>query len=44
MAPRSDGQQIQMLKPGELDEVERLALLVVTDNNGDEVRDVAPPK
>ena len=41
---RGAGLDIQMLKPGELDQVERLALLVVTDAHGDEVREVAPPQ
>lgn len=42
-APSSEG-AIQALRPGELGQVERLALLVMSDAHGSEVREVAPPQ
>jgi hypothetical protein len=33
-----------MLRPGELGEVERLAVLVLSETNGALVREVAPPR
>ena len=41
---RSGGLDIQTLRPGEIDAVERLAILVLSESHGDEVREVAPPK
>ena len=32
-----------MLKPGELGSVEKLAILVLSDTNGAEVKEVGPP-
>lgn len=34
----------QMLKPGELDQVDRLAFLVLSDQNGALVKEVSPPR
>jgi len=39
----ANGLDYQMLKPGELGNVEKLAILVLSDANGAEVKEVAPP-
>ncbi len=42
--PRGEGAlDTQMLRPGELDQVSRLSLLVLSESNGALVREVAPP-
>ncbi|MDD5350549.1 MAG: hypothetical protein PHQ12_10095, partial [Chthoniobacteraceae bacterium] len=38
------GLESQMLQPGELGQVERLALLIMSDTHGSEVREAAPPQ
>ncbi len=39
----ANGLDYQMLKPAELNTVEKLAILVLSDTNGAEVREVGPP-
>jgi hypothetical protein len=44
LKPRSTGAlDTQMLRPGELDQVDRLSLLVLSESNGALVREIAPP-
>jgi hypothetical protein len=38
-----DGLNYQMLSPGELDQVERFAILLMSENHGADVREAAPP-
>jgi hypothetical protein len=42
-APAGDGMSYQMLSPGELGQVERFAILLMSDAHGAEVREAAPP-
>ncbi len=40
----ANGLDYQMLRPGELDSVDRLSILVLSDTHGAAVREVAPPR
>ena len=42
-APKN-GLDYQMLKPAELNEVEKLAILILSDTNGATTREVNPPR
>ncbi len=39
----ANGLDYQMLKPGELNSVEKLAILIMSESNGAEVKEVGPP-
>lgn len=39
----ANGLDYQMLKPGELNSVEKISILVMSESNGAEVKEVAPP-
>ena len=42
-APPANGLDYQMLKPAELAQVEKIALLILSDSNGATTREVSPP-
>ena len=43
-APPANGLDYQMLKPAELNEVEKLAILILSDTNGATTREINPPR
>ena len=43
-APPANGLDYQMLKPAELNEIEKLAILILSDTNGATTREINPPR
>ncbi|MEY4483088.1 MAG: hypothetical protein RL693_540, partial [Verrucomicrobiota bacterium] len=43
-AAPANGLDYQMLKPAELDEVEKMAILVLSETHGASVKEVTPPR